>query len=32
MRVQMKLDSHISEPIFKLISNAAKELNVEAYV
>ena len=28
----MKLDSHISEPIFKLISNAAKELNVEAYV
>ncbi|MGB0917698.1 MAG: CCA tRNA nucleotidyltransferase [Flavobacteriales bacterium] len=28
----MKMDSHISEPIFKLISNAAKELNVEAYV
>ena len=28
----MKMDSYISEPIFKLISNAAKELNVEAYV
>jgi poly(A) polymerase len=28
----LNLKQHISEPIFKLISNAAKELNVEAYV